>query len=215
VKAAKDTLWKTRTWKMLHQGAYSPIARAVARVLVKAGCSHEHIGLVIRTVCKTAGVEVRGKMSRRTVGRCILEGGIAAKIQLGFEMAKADSRFLLMNCNSFTYVSTGLTASSDGTSHRKMNIESNHFAYKAVDYHSNGSPASIKHVNQLAGIVLSVDHTAETQWDFALQIVADTSDTLNRSPLSERTSTTFSLIQWAYELCGMNNDHAADQKKKA
>jgi hypothetical protein len=98
---------------MLHQGTYSPIARAVAHVLVKAGCSHEHIGLVIQTVCKTAGVEVGGKMSCRTVGRCILEGGIAVKIQLGFKMAKVNSRFLLMNCNSFTYVSAGLMASSD------------------------------------------------------------------------------------------------------
>jgi hypothetical protein len=71
---------------------YSPQAQELARTLVSAGCSREYVDNVIRAVCKNAGVTVQGKMSRRTVSRAILEGGVAAKIQIGHELAQADGR---------------------------------------------------------------------------------------------------------------------------
>lgn len=79
----------------MHRGAYTPVSRAVARILVKAGCSYDHIGSVIAKVCKAAGIEVKGKMSRRTASRCVGEGGIAAKLQIGYEMAHTDSKPLV------------------------------------------------------------------------------------------------------------------------
>jgi hypothetical protein len=53
-------------------------------------------------------VEVLAKMSRRTVARSILEGGIAAEIQLVYEIVKTND----------------LTLSEDGTTHKHINYES-------------------------------------------------------------------------------------------
>ena len=42
------------------------------------------------------GVEVKEKMSRRTAGRTVLEQGVAADIQLGYDMVMTDSTFVLV-----------------------------------------------------------------------------------------------------------------------
>lgn len=79
------------TFKLTKSGAYTPQARALARKLERRGCSQEFVGMVIQDVCKAAGVDVDRRMSRRTVGRAIGEGAVAAKIQIIDEMAKASS----------------------------------------------------------------------------------------------------------------------------
>ena len=90
VKRAKHNSDKeNQTYRLLHKGTYKPQARELARRLVTAGCSKEYVGSVIQMICKKAGVTVQGKMSRRTVSRAILEGGIAAQIQLGHELTQA------------------------------------------------------------------------------------------------------------------------------
>jgi hypothetical protein len=61
-------------------------------MLVAAGWSKEYVGSVIQMICKKAGVTVQGKMSRRTVSRAILEGGIAAQIQLDYELTQAKGK---------------------------------------------------------------------------------------------------------------------------
>ena len=94
-RAKKAANKENRTCKLLHKGAYSPQARELARMLVSAGCSRGYVSNVIHAVCKNAGVAVQGSMSRRTVSRAILEGGIAAKIQIGHELAQAEGKLLL------------------------------------------------------------------------------------------------------------------------
>jgi hypothetical protein len=74
------------------RGVYTPAARALARMLVKAGCSQQAIGLIISDVAKGAGLAVNGQMSCRTVQRCLIEGGVAAHVQLGHELSHVDSR---------------------------------------------------------------------------------------------------------------------------
>jgi len=86
---------ENRTHKLHHKGVYSPQARDLARTLVAAGCSQQYVGNVIHAVCKNAGVAVQGSMSRRTVSRAILEGGIAAQIQVGHELAQAEGKRLI------------------------------------------------------------------------------------------------------------------------
>ena len=39
------------------------------------------------------GIEVDRIMDKRTVQCTVLESGVAAKIQLGYEMAKSDSKY--------------------------------------------------------------------------------------------------------------------------
>ena len=73
-------------------GTYKTEARTLARSLVNAGCSAKNVNAVIEAVAKPLGLEVVGSMSARTVGRCIDEGGIAARVQIGFEIANAECK---------------------------------------------------------------------------------------------------------------------------
>jgi hypothetical protein len=89
--AAASAKSKTH-WKLMKSGAYTPEARAMARMLVKAGCSQGQVGAVIKYVGKQAGLEVQGKLSRRTVQRALIEGGVALRLQICYEMADADGK---------------------------------------------------------------------------------------------------------------------------
>lgn len=81
------------THHLLSKGVYKENTRSLIRILVKAGCSQEHVGKVIKAVLKTAGMAVDGDISRPTVARVIREGLIAAEVQLGYEMKQAGSEF--------------------------------------------------------------------------------------------------------------------------
>jgi hypothetical protein len=62
--ALKRTQKENKVHKLLDKGIYTEEARSLTHLLTKAGCSPEYVGSVIETVCKSAGVEVVGKMSR-------------------------------------------------------------------------------------------------------------------------------------------------------
>lgn len=91
-KQAARMVETKRSWNLKKGGAYTPDARAMARMLVKAGCSQGKVGSVIQHIANKAGRSVKGKMARRTVQRALMEGGIAARIQLAHEMADADGK---------------------------------------------------------------------------------------------------------------------------
>lgn len=73
----------------------------MARAIVKAGCGQEHVGQVIEEVCAGVGIKTVGNISRRTVGRSALEGGIASDIQLASEIKATDSELI---CFIYTIV---------------------------------------------------------------------------------------------------------------
>jgi hypothetical protein len=88
---------------------------------------------MIRMVGSTLGVKVKGKLSRHTVQRSIQEGGVASRIQMGYELANSKSMFyehLKMLSKTANSVKSGFTTSSDGTTHKNTNYDSRHFAYK-------------------------------------------------------------------------------------
>ena len=80
--------------RLLHKGVYTEKTRGLIRLLVQAGCSREHIGHIIHAIFNSAGISVKGNISRRTVSRVILEGYYAAQVQLGYEMKNAESMLL-------------------------------------------------------------------------------------------------------------------------
>lgn len=88
-KAVQKSRLRSETIKLTQRGTYTPKARALARVIAHSGCARENVGKVMKDVGEFLGIKVKRSMSRRTVGRSILEGGIAAKVQLGFELTKA------------------------------------------------------------------------------------------------------------------------------
>jgi TolA-binding protein len=82
-------------FKLTHRGIYTKEARRlrVARYLSSVGTAEAKVGEAISAVGKVMGVEVDRVMDKRTVKRAVLESGVAAEIQLGYEMAKSDSKF--------------------------------------------------------------------------------------------------------------------------
>jgi hypothetical protein len=91
-RAKQNADKENRIYRLQVKGIYQPQVREMARTLVAAGCAHERVGHVIQTVCKNAGIDVVGNMSRRTVSRTILEGLVAAQVQLGHELTKAEGK---------------------------------------------------------------------------------------------------------------------------
>ena len=78
-----------------HGGAYSNKARELAQSMTAAGCSREKVGKLIRLVGHTFGIEIKGIMSRRTVSRSILEAGVAAKIQMAYEIKNTEGEYYI------------------------------------------------------------------------------------------------------------------------
>ncbi|KAJ7125578.1 hypothetical protein C8R43DRAFT_1090413 [Mycena crocata] len=153
---------KGSIWALVKNGKYTADARSMARALHKAGCAQGKIGGVIQYVAQKAGLLVKKKMSRRTVQRLLIEGGVAARIQLAYEMAQAD----------------GLTASGDATSLRAENYESCH-----VMINKNGT-----HKNRVLGINSTTDHTSETQVENWKKHIARVVDIFKRCPLAQRSA---------------------------
>lgn len=78
--------------KIKSKGLYSSEIRCLARILRKAGTAKRHIGTVIMNFAQTLGLKVEKCMSPRTVGRAELEGLVASKVQLGYEISQATSK---------------------------------------------------------------------------------------------------------------------------
>lgn len=72
------------------KGVYTTEMRAVMRLLTMSGCVPAKLGKVMQTVMRFCGFNVKCSASRRTVQRAILEGGVAAKVQMGYEILKTE-----------------------------------------------------------------------------------------------------------------------------
>ncbi|KIJ11404.1 hypothetical protein PAXINDRAFT_157321 [Paxillus involutus ATCC 200175] len=74
------------------KGIYTATFHAIARRLVLAGCSQKSVGPAIQYILKALDMPV-GKccMSNWTVQRAVLEGGVAAKMQIGHEIVGTSS----------------------------------------------------------------------------------------------------------------------------
>ena len=89
---------------------------------------------MITVILKGAGIMTKGFISHQTVSCILMEGYVASQIQLGFEMAEAET----------------LTGSGDGTSHCNVQYYSWHINLKASDYES--SNRAKQHVTCFLGI---------------------------------------------------------------
>lgn len=91
VKQAREKLLQEKsTFSLLDKGVYTQETRNLVRLLVQCGCQKDYINQVIHGVLKCAGITATGHISRRSVSRILVEGYIAAKIQLGYEMQESE-----------------------------------------------------------------------------------------------------------------------------
>jgi len=90
---------RTPGLSLIHKRTYTETARKMMRMLVQSGCARSKVGKVLDGLAKEMGVKDQkdGKkvrvVSRRTVSRAVLEGYIAAKQQLGYEMKQTSGTF--------------------------------------------------------------------------------------------------------------------------
>jgi len=177
---------------LLDKGVYTPTAKALARKLTTAGCSKEFVGAVIEAVCKAAGVTVDAVISRRTVGRAILEGGIAAELQIGHEIAQA----------------TSLTTGNDGTTNKHIVVEARYVHVGHTDHLGNH-----QHKSLLLGVDPAVDHKATTQLEGWIKKIQDIAYLYSSSPFAHRQNLSLQLNDFLKKWKGMHTDHSKDQKK--
>ncbi|KAF8240430.1 hypothetical protein L208DRAFT_1233085 [Tricholoma matsutake] len=166
-KAQQQAVHEKSTHSLLHNGVYTQETWNLIHLLVKAGCSKEYVSTVITAILKSAGITTKGSISHRTVSCILMEGYVASQIQLGFEMAEAET----------------LTGSGDGTSHRNVQYYSQHINLKGSNYES--SDGEKQHVTWFLGITPSFDSSSEESikdWNLVLDSVVDL---YNHSPLGK------------------------------
>ncbi|KAJ6454999.1 hypothetical protein C8R45DRAFT_770416, partial [Mycena sanguinolenta] len=182
-------------------GSFTPQARKFARIMVDSGCARAKVGPLMTKIGGVFGGTIDREMSRRTVGRAIEEGGVAAKMQVIYELSR----------------NSGVTLSADSTSNRGQNIESSHLATRAPDYQSgslNIDPNSTPKVRFL-GVEKTLDHTSAKAVEGWKTRLDDFIDLFNRSPLAQRLAKKYSVRDFLRILKGMNGDHASVEKGTA
>jgi hypothetical protein len=167
--------------------------------MVNAGCSQDLIGEAIESVFSAVGITFTGpRISSRTVGQALLEGGLMSDLQLAKEMQMTED----------------LTMSSDGTTHKHVNFESRHLHMKVPEY-GTGDPSAEMHRNRLVGVDSATDHSSQTQFEDWKKKIHDLLELYNQSPMSHRSEVTLTVSHFFAKLRGMSGDHGKDQKKLA
>ncbi|KAJ7275792.1 hypothetical protein C8J57DRAFT_952622, partial [Mycena rebaudengoi] len=146
---------------------YTVHARHMARVMVAAGCARGKVGGLMTKIAGIFGVKIDKKrsMSARTVGRAILEGGIAARMQSTHELSLNEA--------------LGIEG---------VNYEARKLQHRVPDYKTNPlwvDPSSTPRIRE-AGVHSMLDHSSAESvagWKHSLEANAAI---YNESPLARR-----------------------------
>ncbi|KAJ7475256.1 hypothetical protein B0H11DRAFT_1810745, partial [Mycena galericulata] len=169
--------------------------------MADGGCARGKVGPLMVRIGEIFGIRVTRTMDRRTVGRAIEEGGVAARMQATFELSQ----------------SQGVTISADSTSNRGINIESSHMNLRVPDYASGNlstDPNSMPKVRFLS-VEKTIDHSSAESIRGWNQRMKENMDLFNRSPLAKRLGRQYTIRDWLRILKGMHGDHAAPEKSTA
>ncbi|KAF8961286.1 hypothetical protein BDZ97DRAFT_1664412 [Flammula alnicola] len=201
VKRAK--LASKPTFKLIHKRSYSTTSRKLMRMLVASGCARAKVGQVLSNVSAEFGVKMNTSRiaSRRTVSRAILEGYIAAKAQIGFEISKSQA----------------LTISADSTSNRGIDFEARHIALHAPTY-KNGDlsidPKSTPRIRLLC-VDSTVEHTAAAAVEGFINRVDECLQFFNKTHYAKILKKNVKISHFLSVLKAMNGDHASKEKSAA
>lgn len=89
-----DALTITSKHRLKEDGVVTDDARILVRDLVECNIPVKHVGKAINVVAQHFGIKVTDKISERTVGRVVLEGGIAAEMQIVDEANHSQSKLI-------------------------------------------------------------------------------------------------------------------------
>jgi len=124
-----------------------------------------------------------------------MEEYVASQIQLGFEIAEAET----------------LWGSGDGTGHWNVQYYAQHINMKASDYKS--SNGAKQHVTCFLGITPSFDSSSEESikdWNSVLDSIVDL---YNCSPLGKQHGSLLCIVDIFAKLVGMMTNHCAKEMK--
>ncbi|KAJ7444142.1 hypothetical protein B0H11DRAFT_1747684 [Mycena galericulata] len=150
---------------------------------------HRTVG-VLKRLAGALGIRVEGDISDRSVRRVVKEGGVASQLQ--FVEAVGTSK--------------GVTLSSDGTTHKNINLESRRATVIGPDN---------KKQTFFLGVQMALNHTSEKQlegWEDLIEIMYEVYKT------SSRSETVDDARDFWLKVTGWHSDHAdvsdtEDQKK--
>ncbi|KAJ6483561.1 hypothetical protein C8R47DRAFT_1132582 [Mycena vitilis] len=140
---------------------------------------------VLKRIADKLGITVDGDVSDRTVRRVVKEGGMAAHVQ--FVEAVGTSQ--------------GVTLSSDGTTHKNINLESHRATVIDKDNHKQ---------NFFLGIGMAINHTSEKQLEGWEELIEAAYQVYK---MSARSMTADDARDFWLKVTGWHSDHAEDQKK--
>ncbi|KAJ7174309.1 hypothetical protein C8R46DRAFT_892312, partial [Mycena filopes] len=181
---AKDEITHLFSFSLKEKGGVPDSTRDMITDLVALDgvCPSKVVG-VLKRIAEKLGIAVSGDISDRTVRRAVKEGGVASQMQ--FVEAVGTSK--------------GVTASSDGTTHKNINLESR----RATVINEDNSKQTF-----FLGIGMAINHTSEKQlegWEELIEaayqklfrLVASMKTRLEREHRGERTIAQMPPAQWA------------------
>ncbi|KAJ7719825.1 hypothetical protein B0H16DRAFT_1794260 [Mycena metata] len=187
--------------RVTEKGIYTAHAQRLARIMADGGCARAKIGPMMERIAEVFGVHINRAMSRRTVGRAIEEGGVAARMQLIYELSK----------------NKGVTISADNTSNRGQNIENRHLATRAPDYKSGSldTDPNLTPKVRFLGVEKTLDHSSAQSVQGWKNQIEEAVKFFNRSPLAQRLKKQYTVREFMIIVKGMNGDHASIEKGTA
>ncbi|KAJ7149359.1 hypothetical protein C8R46DRAFT_916116 [Mycena filopes] len=183
---AKDEISHLFSFALKEKGVVPDSTRDMITDLVALdGVRPSKVVGVLKRIAEKLGIAVSGDVSDRTVRRAVKEGGVASKMQ--FVEAVGTSK--------------GVTASSDGTTHKNVNLESR----RATVINQDNSKQTF-----FLGIGMAINHTSETQLEGWDELIEAAYQIYKSSP---RCQTADDARDFWLKVTGWHSDHAEDQKK--
>ncbi|KAJ7192551.1 hypothetical protein GGX14DRAFT_379991, partial [Mycena pura] len=134
-------------------GIISTEIRTCVWDIVSLGAPTESVDKIIHAVAKGLNIQICDHISARSTGRIVIEGGVAAQLQIVDVIKNADH----------------FTASGDGTSHKHLNYESRFI--------------TVKQNLLALGLTQAPSHTSEEQMAGWLKLIEEMYTAYNDSPL--------------------------------
>ena len=231
VNRAKSSLADVRSsyQKMLHFHAkdgtmYSAETRATIREACDCGCAEDKVARLFHAFAHLFGIDIGDfDVSARTVGRIKQEGGFFGMMQLGREITNAEGILChyyhtkLQASSPSPNAMIGFVESCDGTTHRKINMESLHSTLFCPTYDEgvdDSDRSTWKPQTRFMAVAPTLAHTAVAQVDHSRSFGNRIAGAYSESPLAKRDGNHMDIDDYLRKQIGQVSDHASDQKKK-
>ncbi|KDQ16577.1 hypothetical protein BOTBODRAFT_173079 [Botryobasidium botryosum FD-172 SS1] len=198
------------------KGVINPRSRDMIRRLLGIGTAMTRVDETVDIVLEGVGQQKVDSVDRRSVSRINREGGVAANVQMGYELSQSQSELIycLYIGRAALNFYAACSVSGDATTHKHINYESKHIMLTVPDYNappSTSPPESTVPTQRFLGINTSVNHTSETQLQGWKDVMGSIFEAYNAAPIGKKNP--LDVRNFACAVKGMNTDHAEDQKK--